>query len=155
MLDWLSQNQALVIAVIALFGAGGAGTLIVKQLLRGGGSPGGPAVHTQAQDGSTAVSHTGTGDIDVRVNEAVSRGAFEAWRTELGLSRAATARLLRTIEAIGLGPERVDALTAELRTGGGDDWDALADALEHEDLATARTELRALDARSRRLGRGA
>lgn len=152
---WLSGNEALLIALLALFGAGGAGTLLVQHFLKGGGkASGGPAIHTKAQGGSTAVTHGGTGNVDVRVNETVSRDRFEEWRTRLGLSRTATTQLVRAIEAAKLAPERVEALSADLRDGAGGDWDALAEALERGDLPAARVELQSLDAWNRRGSRG-
>ncbi|MBM9594660.1 hypothetical protein [Roseitranquillus sediminis] len=155
MLDWLSNQEALVIAVLALFGAGGAGTLIVRQLI-GGKSDDRGGIRTEASGGSAAVTSIGNGNVDVRLNETVSTDRFEEWRTRLGLSRTATARLVRAMDAAQLSPDRVDALTADLRTeSDGGAWDALAEALESDDPAAARVELQALDARLRRKGRGA
>lgn len=102
MFEWVAANKEL---LIALFGAGGAGAVALSAILsrkRGDGAAPTAGPSATASGGGIAVVHGGSGNIDVRQNEAVGGADLNWLQQGLGLSLAETVRLLQSFRTAGL-----------------------------------------------------
>ncbi|MEL6323707.1 MAG: hypothetical protein AAFQ84_05700 [Pseudomonadota bacterium] len=101
MLQWLLDNGDLLIAV---FGAGGAGTVILAAFIARRKSNGRARgeMRAEATSGGVAAVHGGNGDVTITVNELIAQHDLDALSHQLGLQPAPVATLLRIARDAGL-----------------------------------------------------
>lgn len=136
MFKWLANNKEL---LIAIFGAGGAGAVLITAFFAKKGSEGGakpPGVTATASNGGIAISHGGEGNIDVRANEAVGRSAIESLQQRFDLSLTEAAGLLKAFNAAGFSLAQGEAAVTRI-AGEADKHEALITALRNDNAAGA------------------
>lgn len=134
MLQWITDNQEL---LIALFGAGGVGAILLARLVGSRKATDQekkttptPSIKSTASERGVAVAHAGHGDVHIGVNRALDEQTIRSAKQKLSLSLQETARLLKLCDAAGLSLEDFDLLLARLGSGGaGGDREALANAV--------------------------
>ncbi|MEL7128422.1 MAG: hypothetical protein AAGK23_02655 [Pseudomonadota bacterium] len=142
MLNWITETRDL---LIALFGAGGAGAVLLAWLFsrKKSSSPGiskpappAPGISATSSGDGVAVVHGGQGDVRVGVNQMVDELTVCAARDQLALSLLETVRLMKICAAAGLSAEDVDTLLARLEAGATESI-ALAEAVRAGEEAEA------------------
>lgn len=135
MWQWVAANKDL---LIALFGGGGAGVVMLTMFARKSGenTSKGPVVTATAGPGGVSAAHGGTGNIDIRLNEPVGSEAITELKEQLNISLTEAARLLKAFNAAGLdlaaGKMAVARVSAD-----SNERPALLAALRDDDIARA------------------
>ena len=130
MLTWIEDNQSLIIALIALFGAGGAGTVVIKKLLSGKTADKSGPVHitATADNGGYAIAHAGHGNASIEINKHVDLEQFKSIAAQHGLSPLHANRLIEAASQKGLDLGLIGDTSLDVAG-----TDALQSALEAKD----------------------
>ena len=115
MLTWIEENQSLIVAIIALFGAGGAGTIAIKRLLSGRTAEKSAPVQitATADNGGHAIAHAGHGNASIEINRNVDLEQFKLIIERHGLSPLHANRLIDAASEKGLDLTRMCATSLD------------------------------------------
>lgn len=113
MLEWITANQQL---LVAIFGAGGVGAIVLTKVLgsKKSGASSAPNVSASVNGDGNAIAHGGQGDMDVRINDTVDKATIEDMQNRLGISLSQTAILMQALSHAGIDPVQGRAIVTSL-----------------------------------------
>jgi len=142
-LQWIADNQQL---LIAIFGTGGAGAVLLTTVLkrrRSGGSASQGGTSATASESGIAVANSGTGNVEIVQNETVGEAEIQSLNDQLHLTLTESARMLKAMQAAELPAADLDSIIAKLTSDQAQTGDLIAH-LRADNMADAATMLRDL-----------
>jgi hypothetical protein len=150
---WFGEHPEIVGLLVALFGAGGAGAILLRWLLRDRDKKSVELppprrtgnIDSRAKGGGVSVVNIGEGSVSVERGETASPQLLQAWGTR-GLAGTDFATLWRAAEHARLTNRQMEEIALDLSNER--EVGALRNAVSQRDIETAAGQLRALAERA-------